>query len=159
MLPLRSKRLFQFSWRKFEESSSVCFDWQKDWVMRCLKIELLKCNRKFYFVSWWFVLMLCLIFSIFSVVNCIWILTWSLLCSRVFFVMFSGVSLAVDTPQHAKSYRGTTLSHAARTHVFKKLRAPSRCRECESYVYFQGAECQQVRAWLLVMNAATSENN
>ena len=74
-----------------------------------------------------------------------------------FFSFLAGVSLAVDTPQHAKSYRGTTLSHAARTHVFKKLRAPSRCRECESYVYFQGAECQQVRAWFLVIHAAKIE--
>ena len=74
-----------------------------------------------------------------------------------FFSFLAGVSLAVDTPQHAKSYRGTTLSHAARTHAFKKLRAPSQCRECESYVYFQGAECQQVRAWFLVIHAATSK--
>ena len=74
------------------------------------------------------------------------------------FSFLAGVSLAVDTPQHAKSYRGTILSHAARTHAFKKLRAPSRCRECESYVYFQGAECQQVRAWFLVIHAAKNRN-
>ena len=82
-------------------------------------------------------------FFIFSGIN----LSLSVLLTCIFSRLFTGVSLAVDTPQHAKSYRGTTLSHAARTHVFKKLRAPSRCRECESYVYFQGAECQQVRAW------------
>ncbi|CAG0918258.1 unnamed protein product [Notodromas monacha] len=33
------------------------------------------------------------------------------------------------------------MSKAAETHRFKKLRTPSRCRECDSYVYFQGAEC------------------
>ena len=60
--------------------------------------------------------------------------------------VFVGVSLSADIQQHVTSYRGTTLSRAARTHMFKKLRAPSRCRECESYVYFQGAECQQVCA-------------
>ena len=92
---------------------------------------------------------ICILFT-FSEVN----LSLSVLLTCIFSRLFTGVSLAVDTPQHAKSYRGTTLSHAARTHAFKKLRAPSRCRECESYVYFQGAECQQVRAWFLVIRPA-----
>ena len=30
------------------------------------------------------------------------------------------------------------LSRAAVTHKFKKLKTPSKCRECDSYVYFQG---------------------
>lgn len=39
----------------------------------------------------------------------------------------------------------TNLSKAARTHRLRKLRTPSKCRECDSYVYFQGAECEEVR--------------
>lgn len=39
------------------------------------------------------------------------------------------------------------MSKAAVTHTFRKLKTPSRCRECDSYVYFQGAECVEV-SWL-----------
>ncbi|CAG2117095.1 unnamed protein product, partial [Medioppia subpectinata] len=35
----------------------------------------------------------------------------------------------------------TTMSKAAETHRLRKLKTPSRCRECDSYVYFQGYEC------------------
>ncbi|CAG2167076.1 unnamed protein product [Oppiella nova] len=35
----------------------------------------------------------------------------------------------------------TAMSKAAETHKFRKLKTPSRCRECDSYVYFQGLEC------------------
>ena len=42
------------------------------------------------------------------------------------------------------AFRTTNMSRAARTHHFRKLRTPSRCRHCESYVYFQGAECDKV---------------
>lgn len=42
------------------------------------------------------------------------------------------------------------MSKAAVTHTFRKLKTPSRCRECDSYVYFQGAECIEVRgSWQL----------
>ena len=34
------------------------------------------------------------------------------------------------------------MSKAAVTHRFRKLKTPSRCRECDSYVYFQGYDCQ-----------------
>ncbi|XP_062843455.1 rho GTPase-activating protein 45 isoform X2 [Trichomycterus rosablanca] len=40
-------------------------------------------------------------------------------------------------------FRNVGLSKAARTHRLRKLRAPSKCRECDSYVYFQGAECEE----------------
>ena len=36
---------------------------------------------------------------------------------------------------------GGPMSKAAETHKFRKLKTPSRCRECDSYVYFQGLEC------------------
>uniref|UniRef100_T1J438 Rho-GAP domain-containing protein n=1 Tax=Strigamia maritima TaxID=126957 RepID=T1J438_STRMM len=32
-------------------------------------------------------------------------------------------------------------SKAAITHTFRKLRSPARCRECDTYVYFQGLDC------------------
>lgn len=41
-------------------------------------------------------------------------------------------------------FRNVGLSRAAQTHRLRKLRAPSKCRECNSYVYFQGAECEEV---------------
>lgn len=44
----------------------------------------------------------------------------------------------------AATFRGMKLSSAAQTHVLKKLRAPSKCCECSSYVYFNGAECDRV---------------
>nr|XP_015220810.1 PREDICTED: minor histocompatibility protein HA-1 [Lepisosteus oculatus] len=40
-------------------------------------------------------------------------------------------------------FRNVGLSKAAQTHRLRKLRAPSKCRECDSYVYFQGAECEE----------------
>ncbi|XP_061095752.1 rho GTPase-activating protein 45-like isoform X2 [Conger conger] len=40
-------------------------------------------------------------------------------------------------------FRNVGLSKAARTHQLRKLRTPSKCRECDSYVYFQGAECEE----------------
>lgn len=41
-------------------------------------------------------------------------------------------------------FRNVGLSKAAQTHRLRKLRTPSKCRECNSYVYFQGAECEEV---------------
>ncbi|XP_019393801.1 PREDICTED: minor histocompatibility protein HA-1 isoform X1 [Crocodylus porosus] len=40
-------------------------------------------------------------------------------------------------------FRNMGLSKAAQTHRLRKLRTPSKCRECNSYVYFQGAECEE----------------
>ncbi|XP_030640071.1 rho GTPase-activating protein 45 [Chanos chanos] len=40
-------------------------------------------------------------------------------------------------------FRNIGLSKAARTHRLRKLRSPAKCRECDSYVYFQGAECEE----------------
>lgn len=41
-------------------------------------------------------------------------------------------------------FRHMGLSKAARTHRLRKLRSPAKCRECNTYVYFQGAECEEV---------------
>ncbi|XP_026526781.1 rho GTPase-activating protein 45 isoform X2 [Notechis scutatus] len=40
-------------------------------------------------------------------------------------------------------FRHISMSRAAQTHRLRKLRTPSKCRECNSYVYFQGAECEE----------------
>ncbi|XP_052021828.1 rho GTPase-activating protein 45 isoform X3 [Apodemus sylvaticus] len=40
-------------------------------------------------------------------------------------------------------FRHVGLSKAARTHRLRKLRTPAKCRECNSYVYFHGAECEE----------------
>ena len=36
------------------------------------------------------------------------------------------------------------VSKNALIHAFIKLRAPSHCRECDEYVYFNGYECETV---------------
>ncbi|XP_028300771.1 rho GTPase-activating protein 45 isoform X2 [Gouania willdenowi] len=42
-----------------------------------------------------------------------------------------------------RPFRNVGLSKAAQTHRMRKLRTPAKCRECDSYVYFQGAECEE----------------
>ena len=41
----------------------------------------------------------------------------------------------------AGPFQNCCLSAAAETHSLRKLRSPSKCRDCDSYVYFNGAEC------------------
>uniref|UniRef100_A0A665T6J1 Rho GTPase activating protein 45b n=1 Tax=Echeneis naucrates TaxID=173247 RepID=A0A665T6J1_ECHNA len=48
-----------------------------------------------------------------------------------------------DVVVSTRPFRNIGLSKAAQTHRLRKLRAPSKCRECDSYVYFQGAECEE----------------
>ncbi|XP_039104109.1 rho GTPase-activating protein 45 isoform X2 [Hyaena hyaena] len=52
-----------------------------------------------------------------------------------------GPELPVAMP--SGPFRHVGLSKAARTHRLRKLRTPAKCRECNSYVYFQGAECEE----------------
>ncbi|XP_075472557.1 rho GTPase-activating protein 29 isoform X3 [Ascaphus truei] len=40
-------------------------------------------------------------------------------------------------------FRNTIMSKASHTHKLRKLRAPSKCRECDSLVVFHGAECEE----------------
>ncbi|KAM4722901.1 rho GTPase-activating protein 29 [Rhinophrynus dorsalis] len=40
-------------------------------------------------------------------------------------------------------FRNTIMSKASQTHKLRKLRAPSKCRECDSLVVFHGAECEE----------------
>ncbi|KAL1433468.1 hypothetical protein MTO96_012582 [Rhipicephalus appendiculatus] len=55
----------------------------------------------------------------------------------------SGDELDTDHDNERGAGRPMCLSLAAETHSFRKLRTPSRCRECDSYVYFQGVECSE----------------
>ncbi|KAM5192742.1 rho GTPase-activating protein 45 isoform 2-T2 [Mantella aurantiaca] len=55
----------------------------------------------------------------------------------------NGLPAALEVPLPSGPFRNVGLSRAARTHRLRKLRAPSKCRECNSYVYFQGAECEE----------------
>ncbi|XP_022236441.1 rho GTPase-activating protein 29-like, partial [Limulus polyphemus] len=64
--------------------------------------------------------------------------------------MSMGDELEMDTDQIDGSAKRLFMSQAADTHSFKKIRKPSRCRECDSYVYFQGFECLQVRSILFI---------
>ncbi|KAL1023063.1 hypothetical protein UPYG_G00036000 [Umbra pygmaea] len=48
-----------------------------------------------------------------------------------------------EIPVPTGPFRNIGLSKAAQTHRLRKLRTPSKCRECDSYVYFQGAECEE----------------
>ncbi|XP_052319042.1 rho GTPase-activating protein 29-like isoform X2 [Oncorhynchus keta] len=40
-------------------------------------------------------------------------------------------------------FRNAQMSKASQTHKLRKLRAPSKCRECDSLVVFHGAECEE----------------
>ncbi|KAM9621086.1 rho GTPase-activating protein 29 isoform 2-T3 [Morphnus guianensis] len=47
------------------------------------------------------------------------------------------------SPSDCGPFRNTNMSKAAQTHKLRKLRAPSKCRECDSLVVFHGAECEE----------------
>ncbi|XP_063154364.1 rho GTPase-activating protein 29 isoform X2 [Candoia aspera] len=51
--------------------------------------------------------------------------------------------LAAEIASSPGPFRNTLLSKAAQTHKLRKLRAPSKCRECDSLVVFHGAECEE----------------
>lgn len=57
----------------------------------------------------------------------------------------NGVGPELPVAMPSGPFRNVGLSKAARTHRLRKLRTPAKCRECNSYVYFQGAECEEVR--------------
>ncbi|KAM4659599.1 rho GTPase-activating protein 29 isoform 3-T7 [Amazona ochrocephala] len=47
------------------------------------------------------------------------------------------------SPSDCGPFRNASMSKAAQTHKLRKLRAPSKCRECDSLVVFHGAECEE----------------
>lgn len=51
--------------------------------------------------------------------------------------------IVVEMTNSPGPFRNTVMSKAAHTHKLRKLRAPSKCRECDSLVVFQGAECEE----------------
>ncbi|XP_028288514.1 rho GTPase-activating protein 29 isoform X2 [Parambassis ranga] len=51
--------------------------------------------------------------------------------------------IVIETASSPGPFRNTQMSRAAQTHKLRKLRAPSKCRECDSLVVFHGAECEE----------------
>ncbi|KAJ8409562.1 hypothetical protein AAFF_G00229630 [Aldrovandia affinis] len=51
--------------------------------------------------------------------------------------------IVTETASSPGPFRNAQMSKAAQTHKLRKLRAPSKCRECESLVVFHGAECEE----------------
>uniref|UniRef100_A0A3Q3XQR0 Rho GTPase-activating protein 29 n=1 Tax=Mola mola TaxID=94237 RepID=A0A3Q3XQR0_MOLML len=49
--------------------------------------------------------------------------------------------MVTETASSPGPFRNAQMSKAAQTHKLRKLRAPSKCRECDSLVVFHGAEC------------------
>ncbi|XP_036112784.1 rho GTPase-activating protein 29 [Molossus molossus] len=58
-------------------------------------------------------------------------------------------------PSSLGTYKKTLMSKAALTHKFRKLRSPTKCRDCEGIVVFQGVECEEC---LLVCHRKCLEN-
>ncbi|XP_057679918.1 rho GTPase-activating protein 29 isoform X2 [Corythoichthys intestinalis] len=51
--------------------------------------------------------------------------------------------LLIEAASSPRPFRNTQMSKAAQTHKFRKLRAPSKCRQCDGLVVLQGAECEE----------------
>ncbi|XP_073704661.1 rho GTPase-activating protein 29 isoform X2 [Garra rufa] len=51
--------------------------------------------------------------------------------------------MMMETASSPGPFRNALMSKAAQTHKLRKLRAPSKCRECDSLVVFHGAECEE----------------
>ncbi|KAF7669641.1 hypothetical protein LDENG_00162840 [Lucifuga dentata] len=51
--------------------------------------------------------------------------------------------MVTETANSPGPFRNAQMSKAAQTHKLRKLRAPSKCRECDSLVVFHGAECEE----------------
>uniref|UniRef100_A0A4W4H813 Rho GTPase activating protein 45b n=1 Tax=Electrophorus electricus TaxID=8005 RepID=A0A4W4H813_ELEEL len=62
-------------------------------------------------------------------------------CLSSFCADINGIEPEIVVP--TGPFRNVGLSKAAQTHKLRKLRSPAKCRQCDSYVYFQGAECEE----------------
>lgn len=60
-----------------------------------------------------------------------------------------------EGPNSVGIYKKTLMSKAALTHKFRKWRSPTKCRDCEGIVVFQGVECEEC---LLVCHRKCLEN-
>ncbi|XP_037357142.1 rho GTPase-activating protein 29 isoform X2 [Talpa occidentalis] len=58
-------------------------------------------------------------------------------------------------PNSLGTFKKILMSKAALTHKFRKLRSPTKCRDCEGIVVFQGVECEEC---LLVCHRKCLEN-
>lgn len=58
-------------------------------------------------------------------------------------------------PSSLGAFKKTLMSKAALTHKFRKLRSPTKCRDCEGIVMFPGVECEEC---LLVCHRKCLEN-
>ncbi|KAL2772218.1 rho GTPase-activating protein 29 isoform c [Daubentonia madagascariensis] len=58
-------------------------------------------------------------------------------------------------PNSLGTFKKTLMSKAALTHKFRKLRSPTKCRDCDGIVVFQGVECEEC---LLVCHRKCLEN-
>ncbi|EDV22182.1 uncharacterized protein TRIADDRAFT_59414 [Trichoplax adhaerens] len=52
-------------------------------------------------------------------------------------------ALAIELFSSPGPFANMALSTPAKTHVLRKLKSPSRCQECDSFLYFSGAECER----------------
>lgn len=52
--------------------------------------------------------------------------------------------MVTETASSPGPFRNAQMSKAAQSHKLRKLRAPSKCRECDGLVVFHGAECEEV---------------
>ncbi|KAJ8270338.1 hypothetical protein GJAV_G00113210 [Gymnothorax javanicus] len=51
--------------------------------------------------------------------------------------------MVTETTNSPGPFRNALMSKAAQTHKLRKLRAPSKCRECDGLVVFHGADCEE----------------
>ncbi|XP_037613026.1 rho GTPase-activating protein 29 isoform X2 [Sebastes umbrosus] len=51
--------------------------------------------------------------------------------------------MVIESASSPGPFRNTQMSKASQTHKLRKLRAPSKCRECDGLVVFHGAECEE----------------
>ncbi|XP_019523095.1 PREDICTED: rho GTPase-activating protein 29 [Hipposideros armiger] len=65
------------------------------------------------------------------------------------------LTLKAVRPNSLGTCKKTLMSKAALTHKFRKLRSPTKCRDCESIVVFPGVECEEC---LLVCHRKCLEN-
>ncbi len=67
--------------------------------------------------------------------------------------------MVIETASSPGPFRNTQMSKAAQTHKLRKLRAPSKCRECDGLVVFHGAECEEVTLVSFIVNLFLNQWN
>ncbi|KAF3857991.1 hypothetical protein F7725_011192 [Dissostichus mawsoni] len=62
--------------------------------------------------------------------------------------------MVTETASSPGPFRNAQMSKASQTHKLRKLRAPSKCRECDSLVVFHGAECEEKYVAIVCLHCA-----